>query len=114
MLTPTATLHAVAHAFGITVTELTAKGRLFTPARARQAAYMLCRDLHRRSYPEIGRLLGERDHTTVMAGERRARLFMVSDPWFRERVEMAQARIREADGPGVVKYRVDVVRAEVG
>lgn len=37
-------------------------------ARARQAGYWLCRKFTLASYPQIGRMFGGRDHTTVMYG----------------------------------------------
>lgn len=36
----------------------------------RQRAYALVRDLKRYSYPQIGRIFGGRDHTTIMYGIR--------------------------------------------
>ena len=35
-------------------------------ARPRQVAMYLCREMTPRSFPEIGRMFGNRDHTTVM------------------------------------------------
>jgi chromosomal replication initiation ATPase DnaA len=36
--------------------------------RARQTAFLLCRELTGRSFPEIGRRLGDFDHTMVLHG----------------------------------------------
>jgi chromosomal replication initiator protein len=67
----------VAEHFGISTDELLSSRR--RPARPRQVAYYLCRELTPSSLPQIGRAFA-RDHTTILSGiiqvERRLR----SDP----------------------------------
>lgn len=50
------------------VTEQEFLGRTRHLAHHRQLGMWLCRRLLGRSYPEIGRAFGDRDHTTVMHG----------------------------------------------
>ena len=61
----------VAEGFGISRAELVGSSRAATPLRARQVAIFLTRDLTDLSLPQIGRLYGGRDHTTVLNSLRR-------------------------------------------
>ena len=49
-------------------------------ARPRQLAMFLCRRLAGRTLPEIGRLFGDRDHTTVIHAVRTIEALRLSDP----------------------------------
>jgi chromosomal replication initiator protein len=61
----------VAERFGISRAELIGSSRAATPLRARQVAIYLTREMTDLSLPQIGRLYGGRDHTTVMNSLRR-------------------------------------------
>jgi chromosomal replication initiator protein len=61
-------LEAVATREGIGVADLTGQNRSAKIAIPRQLAMYLLRDLNEISLPQIGELLGGRDHTTVMYG----------------------------------------------
>jgi chromosomal replication initiator protein len=65
-----AVLAVVAREYGIEADELRGPRRTRSVAEARLMAYALLRDTAGMSYPEIGAALGDRDHTTVMAGVR--------------------------------------------
>lgn len=52
--------------FNIKLTDLKAKKRTKTLVMPRQLAMYLCRELMKMSFPEIGRLFGGKDHTTVI------------------------------------------------
>lgn len=56
---------AVAETFGIPTAEMKGPCRAREIARPRQIAMYLSRRLTDRSLPEIGRMFGKRDHTTV-------------------------------------------------
>lgn len=62
---------AVAQKYGTTVAALKGSRRNRDIARPRQIAMYLCKELTTRSYPEIGRLFGGKDHTTVLHAVRR-------------------------------------------
>jgi chromosomal replication initiator protein len=62
----------VAAAFGISRAELIGSTRAATPLSARQVAIYLTRELTDLSLPQIGRLYGGRDHSTVLNSIRRA------------------------------------------
>jgi chromosomal replication initiator protein len=61
----------VAERFGISRAELVGSSRAATPLRARQVAIFLTRELTDLSLPQIGRLYGGRDHSTVLNSLRR-------------------------------------------
>jgi chromosomal replication initiator protein len=63
-------LNATAHAFGVTTNELVARDRRPNVAKARKVAIYLARELTDKSLPEIGRRLGGRDHSTILAAVR--------------------------------------------
>jgi len=62
----------VSAAFGISRAELVGSTRAATPLSARQVAIYLTRELTDLSLPQIGRLYGGRDHSTVLNSIRRA------------------------------------------
>lgn len=61
---------ATATAFGVTSDELVARDRRPPVARARKVAIYLAREITGKSLPEIGRRLGGRDHSTILAAVR--------------------------------------------
>jgi chromosomal replication initiator protein len=65
-MNPIRILATVADHFGIETYDLTGRCRTKAMARARHVAMCLVRDSTDLSYPEIGRLFGGRDHTTVI------------------------------------------------
>jgi chromosomal replication initiator protein len=81
----------VAERFGISRAELVGTSRAATPLRARQVAIFLTRDLTDLSLPQIGRLYGGRDHTTVLNSLRRVEASLDED------VDLAE-KIRELRG----------------
>ncbi len=75
----------VAEAFDISRADLIGASRAATPLRARQMAILLTRELTDLSLPQIGRLYGGRDHSTVLNSLRRAASNLAEDPDFAER-----------------------------
>jgi chromosomal replication initiator protein len=63
-------LSATASLFGVTTSDLVARDRRPAVARARKVAIYLARELTGKSLPEIGRRLGGRDHSTILAAVR--------------------------------------------
>lgn len=61
----------VASAFGVSRAELVGSSRAATPLRARHVAIFLTREMTDLSLPQIGRLYGGRDHSTVLNALRR-------------------------------------------
>ena len=92
---PSAILSAVAQCTGIPVDALTSKRRERQVAYARHLAMYLLRDVAHQSYAQIGRLLGGRDHTTVLHGFKRISALVDSDPAVRRDI----MEIRAAAAP---------------
>ena len=71
---------SVARHFGFKVAELKSQSRKQTLTLARSIAMFLCRDLLDLSFLKIGKLFGNRDHTTVMHSCRKIASLIESEP----------------------------------
>lgn len=83
----------VAERFGISRAELVGSSRAATPLRARQVAIYLTRELTDLSLPQIGRLYGGRDHSTVLNSLRRVEAGIGEDAELASRIEELRAAI---------------------
>ena len=83
----------VAEGFGISRAELVGSSRAATPLRARQVAIFLTRDLTDLSLPQIGRLYGGRDHTTVLNSLRRVEASLDEDSELADKVRELRGAI---------------------
>jgi chromosomal replication initiator protein len=83
----------VAERFGISRAELVGSSRAATPLRARQAAIFLTRELTDLSLPQIGRLYGGRDHTTVLNSLRRVEASLDEDADLAEKLRELRGAI---------------------
>ena len=83
----------VADAFGISRAELVSSSRAATPLRARQVAILLTREATDLSLPQIGRLYGGRDHSTILSSLRRAEDTLTDDADLARKVGELRTRI---------------------
>ncbi len=83
----------VAERFAISRAELVGSSRAATPLRARQVAIYLTRELTDLSLPQIGRLYGGRDHSTVLNSLRRVEAGINDDAELATRVEELRGAI---------------------
>ncbi|MEE9277449.1 MAG: chromosomal replication initiator protein DnaA [Dehalococcoidia bacterium] len=90
---PSVILESVAQVTTVPVDALTSKRREKQVAYARHLAMYLLRDLAHQSYAQIGRLLGGRDHTTVLHGFKRIETLLESDPDVRRDIMEIRAAI---------------------
>ncbi len=88
----------VAEGFGISRAELVGSSRAATPLRARQVAIFLTRELTDLSLPQIGRLYGGRDHSTVLNSLRRIEAGLADDEDLAERVHDLRRAIHNPAG----------------
>ena len=88
----------VAEAFGISRAELVGSSRAATPLRARQVAILLTRELTDLSLPQIGRLYGGRDHSTVLNSLRRIEASVAEDQSLATRVHELRDAIHNPTG----------------
>lgn len=77
----------VAVSYGLHPSCMTAKTRYREHAWPRQVAMFLTRELTGRSLPEIGRVFGGRDHSTVIHAIRAVKARMERDPALRADVD---------------------------
>ncbi len=90
----------VAEGFGISRAELVGSSRAAGPLRARQVAIFLTRELTDLSLPQIGRLYGGRDHSTIINSLRRIEAGLDEDSGLAERVQELRLAIHNPAGPG--------------
>lgn len=86
---------AVADYYGISVEQMTGPSRKRGVARPRQLVMYLTRQETGASLPQIGRALGNRDHTTVMYGCDKIEDLMETDRTLRRQVLEIKARLFE-------------------
>lgn len=84
-------IHTVSAIFDVPVDDMKSKSRAMDLARARFAAAYILRSERKLSYPIIGRLLGRRDHSTIMHACVRAAELNLSDPEFADMLSRASA-----------------------
>jgi chromosomal replication initiator protein len=85
----------VAAAFGISRAELVGSSRAATPLRARQVAIFLTREMTDLSLPQIGRLYGGRDHSTVLNSLRRVEAGLDESLEFSNQIEELRSAIHK-------------------
>jgi hypothetical protein len=93
----TATIQrVVARHYGVTLVDLLSARRTKQVAFARQVAVYLVRQHTLLSLPAIGRLFGNRDHTTILHAARKIRVLRERDPELSETLDALAALIAPA------------------
>ena len=93
-ITPPLIMGETANYFNITTDDLVGQSRTHVLVTARQIAMYLCRELTDFSLPAIGRLFGNRDHTTVMHANKKIRQLMAERRTIYNQVTELTNRIR--------------------
>jgi chromosomal replication initiator protein len=101
-LSPEAILEAAANYFGVTVAELTGRGRSAPLALQRQIAMYVMREETSASLVQIGQTLGGRDHTTIIHGYEKIVNDLDNDADLRRAVTDLRGRLYE---PAPVRAR---------
>ncbi len=94
-LNPDQIIETVAQHFNLETAALQGRSRSRSIARPRQIAMYLLREETGRSLPQIGALLGGRDHTTVLHGCERVAQLIEEDPDFRREFLALRQRLYE-------------------
>ncbi|RZJ19173.1 MAG: chromosomal replication initiator protein DnaA [Brevundimonas sp.] len=84
----------VADHFSLKQADLLSERRTRSVARPRQIAMYLCKQHTTRSYPDIGRRFGGRDHTTVLHGVRKIEELMPKEEQIARDVEALTRKLR--------------------
>lgn len=82
-----------ARAYGVTKADLESACRKRQFAQPRQYAMYLSRQLTKCSYPQIGRMFGDRDHTTVLFAFRKISAAVASNEGMAEELRQLEQRI---------------------
>ena len=85
---------AVADHYLLKQSDLLSERRTRAVARPRQLAMYLAKSLTTRSYPDIGRRFGGRDHTTVLHAVRRIEALRAEDPIIAADLEAVTRKLR--------------------
>jgi len=85
---------AVCRLYGVTRNELMSQRRAKRVVRPRQVAIYLACTLTRRSTPEIGRVFGGRDHTTILHARERVKALKESEPGLGDQIEALTTQIQ--------------------
>jgi len=92
---PQAIIQAVAQEFRVTVAELSGPRRSRNIVVPRQATMYLLREVCQLSFPQIGELLGGRDHSTAIHGYEKISRVLDDDIELRSHVERVRVRLRK-------------------
>lgn len=90
-------LDAVCEACKIQKDVLLSTSRLKHIVKARQIAILLCRDISKKSLPEIGKIFGGKDHTTALYAIRIMREKMTKMPELAREIEKIKASLYRRD-----------------
>lgn len=92
-LTMEETMRVVAEHFGLKPGDLESKCRERQIVRPRQIAMWLCRRLVDRSYPEIGKKFGDRNHATVIHAVKKVEQLREMDSEFHDEVDRIRRKL---------------------
>lgn len=87
-ITPSLIINVVAEHFGVKPEDITSKKRNSEFVQPRQVVMYLCRELTSSSQIYIGRILGKKDHTTVIHGVKKIEAEMETNEELRNKVEV--------------------------
>ena len=92
-ITPSPIIEVVAEQFGVSPEDITSKKRNSEFVQPRQVVMYLCRKLTDTSYVNIGKLLGKKDHTTIIHGVNKIEDELDSNPELSYKIETIKKKI---------------------
>lgn len=87
-ITPTLIINVVAEHFGVKPEDITSKKRNSEFVQPRQVVMYLCRELTDVSQVNIGKILGKKDHTTVIHGVKKIEAEMENNEELRNKIDI--------------------------
>lgn len=87
-ITPSLIINVVAEHFGVRPEDITSKKRNSEFVQPRQVVMYLCRELTNVSQINIGKILGKKDHTTVIHGVKKIEAEMQNSEEFRNKIDI--------------------------
>jgi chromosomal replication initiation ATPase DnaA len=88
-------IESVCDYYNVTVIQITGAQRARHITIARMVTYFLARKLTGMSLSQVGKLLGDRDHTTIWHGAQRVQILSKVDEVLRDDLDVLELRISE-------------------
>lgn len=92
-VTPQLIINVVSEHFGVKPEDITSKKRNSEFVMPRQVVMYLCRELTDTSYANIGKLLGKKDHTTILHGANKIAEEMTINEELKNKVDIIKKKI---------------------
>ena len=92
-VTPQLIINVVSEHFGVKPEDITSKKRNSEFVMPRQVVMYLCRELTDTSYANIGKLLGKKDHTTILHGANKIAEEMSINEELKNKVDIIKKKI---------------------
>ena len=92
-ITPTLIINVVAEHFGVKSEDITSKKRNSEFVQPRQVVMYLCRELTDTSFTNIGKLLGKKDHTTIIHGVNKVAAEIQTNEELRNKIDIITKKI---------------------
>ena len=92
-ITPTLIINVVAEHFGVKPEDITSKKRNSEFVQPRQVVMYLCRELTDTSFTNIGKLLGKKDHTTIIHGVNKVSAEIQTNEELRNKIDIITKKI---------------------
>ena len=92
-ITPTLIINVVAEHFGVKAEDITSKKRNSEFVQPRQVVMYLCRELTDTSFTNIGKLLGKKDHTTIIHGVNKVAAEIQTNEELRNKIDIITKKI---------------------
>ncbi len=92
-ITPSLIIDVVSEHFGVNPDDITSKKRNSEFVQPRQVVMYLCRELTDTSLVNIGKLLGKKDHTTIMHGIKKITAEMETNEELRNKIDIIRKKI---------------------
>ena len=95
-ITPSLIINVVAEHFGVNPEDITSKRRNSEFVIPRQVVMYLCRELTDTSFTNIGKLLGKKDHTTIIHGVNKITSEMKTNEELKNKIDIITKKINPA------------------
>ena len=92
-ITSSLIINVVAEHFGVKVEDITSKRRNSEFVQPRQVVMYLCRELTDTSFADIGKMLGKKDHTTIIHGVNKIASEINSNEELRNKIDIIKKKI---------------------
>ena len=92
-ITPTLIINVVAEHFGVRPEDITSKKRNSEFVQPRQVVMYLCREMTSNSLSAVGKILGKKDHTTVIHGIKKIEAELENNEELKNKIEIITKKL---------------------